>query len=276
MTKSSAGMDSPLLAHYAIGYEQERLDRGVGRLEFVRTLEILDRTLPRPPARIVDVGGGPGKYACWLAERGYSVDLLDPVSLHVDQARQAFEQLGVGAARAEVGDARRLPYGSDSVDAALLLGPLYHLPSRGDRITALREAWRVLRPGGLVFVAAISRFASLLDGFYRGFVQDASFVSVIEEDLRTGRHHNPGRNPAYFTTAYFHHPEELPQELEEAGFAGCELLAVEGPFGCLPNFDEVWASDDLRERMLGFLKQVERDRTLIGASAHLLAHARKP
>lgn len=222
------------------------------------------------------MGGGPERYAAWLASRGYSVDLLDLVPLHVDQAREAFENLGHRNVRAEVGDARQLPYPSESKDAALLLGPLYHLPAQGDRLRALREAWRVLGPGGSVVVAGISRFASLLDGFFRGFIADPSFVGIVEADLKSGQHENSTENPAYFTTAYFHHPRDLAYELEEAGFLGVEVLAVEGPFWCLPNFDEVWSRRELREPMIIYLRQVERDPSLIGASAHFLALARRP
>jgi ubiquinone/menaquinone biosynthesis C-methylase UbiE len=194
----------------------------------------------------------------------------------VEQARRNFADLGLDRVRAQVGDARQLPYAANSADFALLLGPLYHLPEREDRQAVLREARRVVRPGGTVAVAAISRFASLLDGFFRGFSDDPSFVTIVREDLLSGRHQNPTQNPAYFTNAYFHHPQELSEELEEAGFSDPDLLAVEGPFWCLQNFDEVWAKREIREQMLGFLRQIERDGSLIGASAHLLAFARKP
>jgi ubiquinone/menaquinone biosynthesis C-methylase UbiE len=276
MTDSTTDTSSPIVAHYAIGYEKDRLDTGPGQLERVRTEEILARYLPSAPAEIVDIGGGPGVYSAWLAAQGYRVELLDIVPLHVEQALRTFAELGLETVRAQVGDARQLPYASDSVDFALLLGPLYHLPERVDRLSALREARRVVRPGGGVAVAAISRFASLFDGFFRGFVHDPSFVAIVREDLSTGRHHNPTQNAAYFTSAYFHHPQELSEELEEAGFVDPDLLAVEGPFWCLQNFDEVWSKAELREHMLTFLRQIERDSSLIGASAHLLAFARKP
>jgi SAM-dependent methyltransferase len=267
---------SHLLAHYAIGYEKDRLHTGAGQLERARTEDILVRFLPSAPAVVVDVGGGPGGYAAWLASRGYDVDLLDIVPLHVDQAREAFDSLGPGKARAEVGDARQLPFASESRDAALLLGPLYHLPSKEDRLRALREAWRVLRPGGRIAAAGISRFASLLDGFFRGFIADPAFVGIVEADLESGRHENVTDNPAYFTKAYFHHPRDLAVELEEAGFLDVEVLAVEGPFWCLPDFDGIWSDADHRERLLTFLRRIERDPSLTGASAHLLALARKP
>lgn len=271
-----ADTSSSIAAHYGTGYEERRLGTGPGQLERIRTQEVLTRYLPSPPASVIDIGGGPGVYSAWLAALGYDVDLLDVVPLHVEQARQKFAEPGLETARAEVGDARQLPYASSSADWALLLGPLYHLPERDDRLSALREARRVLRPGGGIAVAAISRFASLLDGFFRGFVRDPVFARVVQEDLDSGRHQNPTQNPEYFTTAYFHHPRELAEELEEAGFAAVDVLAVEGPFWCLQDFDETWSRPELRERMLDFLRRIERDGSIIGASAHLLALARKP
>jgi ubiquinone/menaquinone biosynthesis C-methylase UbiE len=276
MENPMANSDSPIAAHYATGYEEDRLGAGPGQLERIRTQEILERYLPPAPARVVDVGGGPGVYAAWLAALGYDVDLLDVVPLHVERARLKFAELGLERARAEVGDARQLPYASGSADWALLLGPLYHLPGRDDRLAALREARRVLGPGGGIAVAGISRFASLLDGFFRGFLRDPAFATIVREDLDSGRHRNPTQNPQYFTTAYFHHPRELSDELEEAGFEDIHLLAVEGPFWCLQNFDETWSRAELRERMLEFLRRIEGDGSIIGASAHLLAVARKP
>jgi ubiquinone/menaquinone biosynthesis C-methylase UbiE len=276
MTDSAAHTKSPIVAHYATGYEKDRLATGPGQLERVRTEEIVTRYLPSAPAEIVDIGGGPGVYSAWLASQGYRVELLDIVPLHVEQARRTFAELGLEMVRAQVGDARQLPYASDSADFVLLLGPLYHLAERVDRISALGEARRVVRPGGGVAVAAISRFASLFDAFFRGFSNDPSFLAIVREDLSTGRHQNPTQNAAYFTSAYFHHPQELCEELEEAGFVDPDLLAVEGPFWCLQNFEEVWSKAELREHMLTFLRQIEREISLIGASAHLLAFARKP
>lgn len=264
-----------LLAHYATGYEDERLEVGPGKLERARTQEVLGRVLPPPPAAVVDVGGGTGVYAAWLGSQGYAVRLLDVVPLHIETARRRFERAGVKGARAEVGDARSLPFTSESQDAALLLGPLYHLPEREDRLAALGEARRVLRPGGPVVVAAISRFASLLDGFFRGFIQDPVFLEIVEGDLASGRHENPTDRPDYFTTAYFHRPDELAGELEEVGFQGVEMFAVEGPFAWVRDFDELWTRGALRERMLAFLRRVEKEASLLGSSPHLLAVGRK-
>ena len=155
-----AAMDDPadaaMHAYYALGGEQDRLSEGDGVVEFERTKEILLRH-PPTPAVVADIGGGPGRYALWLAGRGHRVEHRDLVALHVDQLRAA--AAGLPQVRTAVGDARELDLADASVDAVLLLGPLYHLRRRRDRVRALAEAGRVVRPGGPVFVAAISRWA---------------------------------------------------------------------------------------------------------------------
>jgi len=268
--------DSDLLGHYGSVVEAERLAQGPGRLERVRTQELLTRYLPPPPSVILDVGGGPGAYACWLAQRGYEVHLIDIVPWHVEQAREASQREPAHPlASAAVGDARRLERAAASVDAVLLFGPLYHLTERQDRIQALREACRVLRPGGIVLAAGISRFASVLDGLVRGYLDDPEFARIVERDLRDGQHRNRTSNPAYFTTAFFHHPEELAAEVQEAGLQHQATLAVEGPGWLLQNFDAHWNDAARRERLLKALRALECEPSVLGASAHLLAVARK-
>ena len=226
------------------------------------------------PGRVLDVGGGAGEYASWLLARGYDVTLVDPVEKHVEQAATRFAAGSAGTGNAEVGDARSLRFADDTYDAVLLLGPLYHLTERADRLKALRESARVLRPGGVVVAAAISRYASLLDGFSRQLVRDPAFVRILERDLRDGQHRNPTDEPAYFTTAYFHRPDELRRELDEAGLAVERLIAVEGPFWCLP--DELWHDRETRDLMVRMAGMLQSDPVMLGVSAHILAVGRKP
>src|SRR5437763_1509723 len=104
-------IEPEIRAHYAAGFESARLLGGHGRLELARTQELIERFAPPPPAVVYDVGGGPGVYAAWLARRGYTVHLLDPVTLHVEQALQTSRgQPDHPLAAAAVGDARNLPY----------------------------------------------------------------------------------------------------------------------------------------------------------------------
>jgi SAM-dependent methyltransferase len=262
--------------HYAAGLETGRLSSGVGRLELARTQEILRRYLPEPPAVVADVGGGPGIYACWLAGLGYEAHLIDPVALHVAQAEEASRaHPGRLIASTTVGDARALARPDDSADAVLLLGPLYHLTDRKDRLAALREARRVLRPGGVLVAAAISRFASALDGLRSGYLDDPAFAEIVERDLEDGHHRNPTNHPAYFTTAFFHRPEELRSEVEDAGLMPEHLLAVEGPAWLLADFDRHWDDPGRRERLLHVVRRLEAEPSILGTSAHIVAVARK-
>src|SRR5215813_3167724 len=123
-----------ILDHYASGYEASRLTIGGGQLERERTRELLLRFLPPAPASILDIGGGPGGHACWLAKEGYEVHLVDITPLHVEMAKAAsLKQPEALLASATVGDARSLLWNTESVDVVLLFGPLYHLTSRQDR-----------------------------------------------------------------------------------------------------------------------------------------------
>ena len=256
-------IDPRILGHYAAGIERDRLADGVGQVEFLRTQELLSRVLPPPPAVVLDVGGGAGVHAGPLAARGFEVHLIDLVPLHIEQARAV-----PGLASVSVGDARGLDWPDSSVDVVLLLGPLYHLTERGERVRALAEGRRVLRPGGVVVAAAISRYASALDGLFRGHLRAPGFEAIVERDLTDGQHRNPNDIPGWFTTAYFHLPEELLAEAVEAELEGLRVLAVEGPVWQLPDLDR-WLAED-RELLLRTIRRLESAPALLGASPHLL------
>ncbi len=275
--KREQRFDAEILAHYQEGSEQERLlGGGAGRLEYLRTRELLARYLPSAPATVLDVGGGAGVYALPLAREGYSIHLIDAVPLHVEQARKASaSQQDTPLAGAQVGDARRIVWDDESADAVLLLGPLYHLTSRDDRLRALKEAYRVVRPGGVVVAAAISRFASTYDGLLRGFLEDPMFRDIVERDVREGQHRNPTGRPGWFTTAYFHLPEELRNEATDAGFKVEALVAIEGPAWILPDLHS-WLEDPLRRStLLETIRRVEAESSLLGATAHILVVGRR-
>jgi ubiquinone/menaquinone biosynthesis C-methylase UbiE len=262
--------------YYARGLEAGRLAAGAGRLELVRTQDVLRRALPPPPATVADVGGGPGVYARWLAELGYDVHLLDPVPLHLDQARVlAARAPGVTLGGVHLADARALPLPDAGADAVLLLGPLYHLPDRADRLRALAEARRVVRQGGVVVAAAISRFASTIDGMRGSYLEDPAFAAIAARDRADGQHRNPTDDANYFTTAYFHRPEELVDELASVGLALERLVGVEGPGWLLADLEPRLADDGRRAVLLEALAALEAEPSLLGVSAHLLAVARK-
>ena len=261
-----------VVAHYEASREQDRLVGGLAELELVRTREILGRHLPPPPQRILDVGGGTGVHAAWLLRDGYRVHLVDITPGHAAQAEAALAGHGLTAG---VCDARHLAAADASFDAVLLLGPLYHLVERADRLAALGEARRVVEPAGLVAVAAISRFASLIDGLVREFLFEPEFRRIVRRDLADGRHANPDNRPHWFTTAFFHHPDELHEEITAAGLEVVELVGVEGMAGWLPHLEPRWGRDADRQTILEATRLIESEPSLLGLSAHLLAIARR-
>lgn len=273
MTQDSA---ERVVHFYSEADESSRLRSSWFQLEHARTQELILRYLPPAPGTVIDAGGGAGVYACWLAERGYRVHLIDPVLKHVEQARAASDkQPRSPLSSAEVGDARVLPYDDNCADAVLLMGPLYHLVEREDRITCLREAHRVLRPGGLLWGAGITHFASLLDSLSHGFFDDPNFAPILDRDLEDGQHRNPTANPLYFTDAYFHRPGELSRELQAAGFQVLEVLPIEGLGWLAHDFDRLWNDPVQRERLLTAARKMEREPSVLGASAHIMAIGRK-
>ena len=255
-------------AYYEQGKERDRLAGPKGALEAVRTKEILQRRLPSAPAVVADIGGGPGHYAVWLAELGYTVLHRDLMGLHVDLLRA----LGDPSIQTAVGDARNLDLPDASADAVLLLGPLYHLPAREDRLEALREAGRIVRRGGPIFIAVISRWAPRLDGVLqeRLYEETPDFLSALPEVERTGE--LPPVVPNGFV-GYTHRPGDLVDEIAAAGLQLDDLVGVEG----LP-----LAGGDLESRLedatawnvlLDAARAIERVPELLGLSPHLIATA---
>ena len=270
------GFDPNIADYYSHAPEESRLEHGAFRLEETRTRELIERHAPRPPAAVLDVGGAAGAYAFWLAERGYEVHLLDAVPRLVEEARRRSSCASRGLASCRVADARALAVTDESLDLVLLLGPLYHLVDAADRQTALREVTRVLRPGGVLLAAGISRWASALDGLARDLLADARFMRIVERDIRDGQHRNPTERLDYFTTAYFHQPAELRFEVENAGMAVDGLYGIEGPGWMLPDVEARLEEPERREALLRVARLLEAEPSVLGCSAHLLAVGRKP
>src|SRR6201994_2081214 len=221
-------------AYYERGEEEARLSvSAAGLLEFERTTEIVRRHLPPPPAVVADIGGGPGRYTHWLADLGYRVIHRDLMPLHVTQLRA---RAGASVDSA-VADARDLDLADGSVDVVLLLGPLYHLDQRRDRLRVLAEARRIARPGAPVFAAAITRWATRMDGVLRQRIyQRIPGVEALMPALeRTG--HMPPLHPGSFT-GYAHRPNQFRAELRAGGLPPVDLVGVEGPAYLLGDLSE--------------------------------------
>jgi SAM-dependent methyltransferase len=213
--------------HYTVGDEDVRMTLDRNRVEWVRTCELLARWLPPPPAAVIDVGGGPGRQGRHLLDRGYDVTLYDLVPKHIQQARAR----GVPALP---GDARRIPVDDRAADAVLLLGPLYHLPVAADRAQALSEAVRTLRPGGVVVVAALSRWGRV---FVRAAGDQLGDQTWHQHTLSTMLDGRVDSGDAWDNVAYLHDPRELEAELQASGLREVRVVGVEGPIGAWARLD---------------------------------------
>lgn len=253
-------IDARVQSYYAEQFDEgQRLSSMLGRVEFERTQEIIGSRL-EPGARILDVGGATGVHAVSLADAGHDVTLIDPVVEHVEIARRS------GTVDARVGDARRLEFEDDAFDAVLLLGPLYHLASREDRLQSLREASRVLRTGGSVFAAVIPRLARYVQ--MRALAgDDTPDQERLVELLRTGAP-TAGRFPG----AHFHTSGEIEGEVRDAGFSDVSVVGLEGPAGLGLQSREA-EDDELHQAAMLLARRLERVPSVRDMSPHLLAIA---
>ncbi len=266
-------VDPEILAYYERNGERDRLASGGRRIEFLRVWDLLERFLPSPPATVLDVGGGAGRYAIPLAAAGYDVTLIDPIPLLVSQAADAARAAAVPLS-AEIGDARSLAAADASADAVLLLGPLYHLTSREDRVTALSEARRVTRPGGIVAALGLSRFYPLFEELAAG--GPAGPLRETARFLADGQYRNPAGDVAEFTTSYFHRPEDLAAEVADGGLQLDEIVGANGIVKLLlPDLSQRLDDDAQRDAVTGLLRLLEAEPSLLGLSQNLVAIARR-
>ncbi len=273
-------MSTDAVSNYYSGFgerEWNRLTTPVGSIEFAVNTYYISQYLPSG-ARVLDLGGGPGRYALWLAGRGHSVVLADLSTAMVDSARKHISESPFSE-RIEVtqADARDLSRWQDaSFDAVLCLGPFYHLVSAGDRAHAARELVRVCKPAGRAFIALmphlifIRRTISLPDEV-RHLEDPAWVLEVMEQGVF--RNDVPGR----FALGYAVRPEEVPAIFEPYGLRRLKLLASEGITAGIERelADLAGKNPALYERALDLVIQTAADPSILGMASHLLYIAEK-
>lgn len=246
--------------------EEHRLTRAPHtRVEGIRTRELITPHLVQRPMDVLDVGGGAGAYAGWLAGLGHRVHVVDPVPRHVAAAA------ALPGVSAEVGDARALAAGDATYDLVLVLGPLYHLESRADRVQALCEAVRVARPGASVLAAAIGRY-NVVNEYVLNAAFDQRYQQLLGHLVDTGEN----LDDRGFPMRRSHTWDELRDEALEAGLGEVEVYGVEGPAG--------WSLDLVRDELVEeavaqavvAARMLQTDRRVIDLSPHLLVAGKAP
>jgi len=230
--------------------------------------------LPPPPARILDCGGGPGRYAIELARQGYQVTLFDLSAEALRMARQKAREAGVTLeyARGTATDLSRFP--DDAFDVVCLMGPLYHLLDEAERTQALAEAARVLAPGGTLCAAFITRYAAHRHAARHEPTWPLEHPDLSAQVLRDGRLPPRDADDTRFV-AYFAHPDEVVPLCRGAGLEVVTVLGLEGLVSLME--EGVNALEGAAwEAWVDLNWQVAPDPSLHGGVEHLLAVTRKP
>ena len=268
-------------AYYADLGEREwaRLDNpDDGAIEFEVTCHALSTYLPSH-ARVLDIGGGPGRYTVWLAQHGHRVSLADLSPEQLSIARTKIGQAGVDAMVEEiiVADARDLSHWPDnSFDAVVSLGPFYHLPDPHDRDRAATELHRILRVGGTAFVALMPRYAFLrrtldIPDERRHLAQPDFMERLLNEGVFIND--LPGR----FTSGYGALPEDISPFFEQHGFTTLALLATEGiAVNSQRALSEMATTDPTAYKAaLDVIIRTAGDSSILGMANHLLYVGRR-
>jgi ubiquinone/menaquinone biosynthesis C-methylase UbiE len=278
MISKSMKIKTPLISaqldeFYNQSSEEDRLSMGLGPWEFERNKELIQRYLPQGKATVADVGGGTGKYSEWLAEMGHEVRMIDPVEKHIKLAQKRAEKLS-HPFQVMPGEARHLEIPDDTADLVILHGPLYHLQQREERIKAILEAKRITKPGGVILGFAINYTASTLVALMQGMIHDPQILNMCLSELTSGKHEAPENMPGILAEAFYHRPEELRSEFEEANLTNLELFAVEGIVWLDKNWFTSRADQTKFDHLLSIASLTEKDLNLISFSPHIMIAGR--
>ncbi|MGM9477981.1 class I SAM-dependent methyltransferase [Pedobacter sp. GSP4] len=264
-------IDPAITDFYNQSCEDSRLKTGLGPLEFERNKMLITAYLGQMPLRIADIGGGTGHYSAWLSALGHKVYLVDPVPGHVQKAQKKAK--GGSVFSCLLGQAGNLPFENSSFDLVILHGPLYHLQRQEDRLQAIRESRRILRPGGIVLGFAITRAASTLAALNTGLIHNPSIFQMCISALITGEHDAPEGMQGILSRAYYHRPNELKEEFACCGFNVDAIHAVEGMAWMDNSFFQSWADPLKKARLLELISLTELDSDLLSLSPHMMIAA---
>ncbi len=272
--RSKQLISSNIALFYTKASEESRLESGMGKFEFERVKFLMNKYISPSTSNIIDVGGGTGKYAAWLAKKGHHVHMVEPVPKHLQLARQRAAKLK-NSFRVYNGESRELPFRNGFADVVILHGPLYHLQKKEDRDLTIREAKRVLKKGGLILAFAINYTASTLVGLLNGMIHNKNFYKMCREELTTGIHNPPDDLPWLLAEAFYHSPARLKEDFASHDLKFFNTYAVEGMAWLDKDFFKNMADEKRRATLLDLVQLTENDPYLLPFSPHMMIVCQK-
>lgn len=249
------------------------MEKGMGVFEFERVKSLIEKYIPWPASQIIDVGGGTGKYAEWLAKKGHMVHLVEPVEKHRILAQERADRLK-NPFTVHYGESRNLNFSDNFADVIILHGPLYHLQKKEDRLSAIREAKRVVRENGIILGFAINYTASTLAGLLNGLIHKTTFFDMCQKELTTSVHNQPDAFPWLLTEAFYHRPDRLKEEFVEQELECVNMHAVEGMVWLDKDYFESLNHEKKRKNLMRLLEITENDIGLLPFSPHMMIAAK--
>ncbi|MDH6252367.1 ubiquinone/menaquinone biosynthesis C-methylase UbiE [Chryseobacterium sp. H1D6B] len=272
--KSKQLIDRNIEVFYNKASEETRLDKGMGIFEFERIKSLIEKHIYSSSSKIIDIGGGTGKYSEWLANKGHQVHLVEPVSKHIKIAQNRAGKLK-NKFSVHLGESKSLDFQNDFADLIILHGPLYHLQKEEDRELAIKEAKRVLKNDGIILGFAINYTASTLTGLLNGLIHKKTFFQMCKEELTTGIHNPPDDFPWLLAEAYYHRPEQLKEEFMKQELTYLNTYAVEGMAWLDKDYFANMLNDEKKKTLLALIQFTENDSYLLPFSPHMMIAVKK-
>ncbi|GAA0728448.1 hypothetical protein GCM10009430_37630 [Aquimarina litoralis] len=254
--------------------EETRLNKGMGVFEFERVKSLIEKYISSSTLKIIDVGGGTGKYSEWLAKKGHQVYLVEPVPKHIKLAEDRASKLK-NKFSVQLGESRKLEFKNNFADLVILHGPLYHLQKKEHRELTISEAKRVLKSDGIILGFAINYTASTLVGLLNGLIHKNSFFKMCKEELTTGIHNPPDDFPWLLAEAYYHKPEQLKDEFINQGLTHINTYAIEGMAWLDKEYFTNMLNNKKQKTLLELIKITENDSYLLPFSPHMMIAVKK-
>jgi len=251
----------------SVEYEWERI---ADKPEFLLTCRMLDRYI-NPGDTVLDIGGGPGRYSVYLAEKGCDVTLFDLSSENINHASKYASEHGLSI-RAICGDAREVKnHINEQFDHVLLMGPLYHLLEELDRTRAVDSALQLLKTGGLLFAAFISMSGGLVFGLREVPEQ---FANPDEERFLVPLVSGENYGGAAFTQAFFINQHEVIPFMNRFPLEKLHLFGQESVLA--PNVHKFMEQPpEVKQAMLDLAEKLCEKEEYLSWSEHLMYVGRK-